>query len=87
MTHHVSFSEQLDMSEYSDGNYEAKYQLRAVVKHTGRTMRRGHYIVDIYNGSRWYHVNDSTVTETSFAVVSQGSEAHAYVLVYDLLQS
>jgi ubiquitin C-terminal hydrolase len=80
---HVTFPlDELDLSSYVIGykkdNY--KYELFGVCNHSGSTMG-GHYTAYVKNANgKWYHFNDTSVSELGSA--EQVISAKAYVLFY-----
>lgn len=80
---HVTFPlDDLDLSSYVIGykkdNY--KYELFGVCNHSGSTMG-GHYTAYVKNANgKWYHFNDTSVSELGSA--EQVISAKAYVLFY-----
>ncbi|XVF13629.1 hypothetical protein REPUB_Repub08aG0224000 [Reevesia pubescens] len=83
---HVVFPLELDLQPYtidnqtSNDSEELKYQLYAVVKHSGFRPTSGHYICYIRSfPDTWHKLNDSRVTSVEEeAVLSQ----EAYILFY-----
>ena len=58
----VSIPMEIDLSQYFIGEKPpAKYELRAMVNHTG-TLESGHYTATGKRGCEWYLFNDSSVT-------------------------
>jgi ubiquitin C-terminal hydrolase len=71
----IHYSEILDLSRY-DSN---KYQLYAVINHTGG-IYGGHYTCFIKNqNEKWYHYNDTSVKECS---IKEICSPRAYCLFY-----
>lgn len=58
----IPFSEGLDLSQYTDGNFALKYRLLSVVQHRG-TRASGHYI-NIAKGrsGQWQKLDDESVS-------------------------
>ncbi|XP_012488844.1 ubiquitin carboxyl-terminal hydrolase 20 [Gossypium raimondii] len=81
---HVDFPLELDLQPYAVGNErnneELRYQLFAVVKHSGFRPTSGHYVCYIRSSpNMWHKMNDSRVTcVEEEAVLSQ----EAYILLY-----
>ncbi|XWS62154.1 hypothetical protein CRYUN_Cryun07bG0186600 [Craigia yunnanensis] len=81
---HVVFPLELDLQPYTivneRSNEELRYQLYAVVKHSGFRSTSGHYICYIRSSpDTWHKLNDSRVTSVEEeAVLSQ----EAYILFY-----
>ncbi|XWS49559.1 hypothetical protein CRYUN_Cryun12cG0013500 [Craigia yunnanensis] len=81
---HVVFPLELDLQPYTilneRSNEELKYQLYAVVKHSGFRPTSGHYVCYIRSSlETWHKLNDSRVTSVEEeAVLSQ----EAYILFY-----
>ncbi|XWS38755.1 hypothetical protein CRYUN_Cryun19dG0157400 [Craigia yunnanensis] len=81
---HVVFPLELDLQPYTivneRSNEELKYQLYAVVKHSGFRPTSGHYVCYIRSSpDMWHKLNDSRVTcVEEEAVLSQ----EAYILFY-----
>ncbi|GMJ15097.1 hypothetical protein HRI_005178900 [Hibiscus trionum] len=81
---HVDFPLELDLQPYiihkERNNEELKYQLYAVVKHSGFRPTSGHYVCYIRSSpDTWHKMNDSRVTRVEEeAVLSQ----EAYILLY-----
>ncbi|KAL5862521.1 hypothetical protein ACOSQ3_000035 [Xanthoceras sorbifolium] len=81
---HVEFPLELDLQPYTshgeNSDVEAKYQLYAIVEHTGVSPTYGHYFCYIRSSpGTWHRLNDSRVTgvQEEF-VLSQD----AYILFY-----
>jgi ubiquitin C-terminal hydrolase len=71
----------LDLSSYIIGYKKEmyKYELYGVCNHSGSTMG-GHYTAYVKNANgKWYHFNDTSVTEVS---ISEIISPKAYVLFY-----
>ncbi|XVE65301.1 hypothetical protein DITRI_Ditri07aG0169800 [Diplodiscus trichospermus] len=81
---HVVFPLELDLLPYTvvteRSKEEFKYQLYAVVKHSGLGPTSGHYVCYIRSSpNTWHELNDSRVTSVAEeAVLSQ----EAYILLY-----
>ncbi|KAK8692906.1 hypothetical protein V6N13_070509 [Hibiscus sabdariffa] len=81
---HVDFPLELDLQPYTivkeRNNEELRYQLFAVVKHSGFRPTSGHYICYVRSSpDTWHKMNDSRVTRVEEeAVLSQ----EAYILLY-----
>ncbi|GMJ11031.1 hypothetical protein HRI_004772300 [Hibiscus trionum] len=81
---HVDFPLELDLQPYTivkeRNNEELRYQLYAVVKHSGFRPTSGHYVCYIRSfPDTWHKMNDSRVTRVEEeAVLSQ----EAYILLY-----
>ncbi|TYI91453.1 hypothetical protein E1A91_D03G193600v1 [Gossypium mustelinum] len=82
---HVVFPLELDLQPYTNvnqtsNNEELKYQLYAVVKHSGYNPTSGHYVCYIRSSpDTWHNLNDSIVTSVEEGeVLSQ----EAYILFY-----
>jgi ubiquitin C-terminal hydrolase len=72
----------LDLSEYVIGYKKDiyKYELYGVCNHSGSTMG-GHYTAYIKNANgKWYHFNDTSVSEVS--IINTIVSSKAYVLFY-----
>ncbi|XVF11046.1 hypothetical protein REPUB_Repub07fG0235700 [Reevesia pubescens] len=81
---HVFFPLELDLQPYTTvnqtNNEERKYQLYAVVKHSGFRPTSGHYICYIRSSpDKWHELNDSKVTSVEEEVVLS---QEAYILFY-----
>ncbi|KAK6275149.1 hypothetical protein POUND7_004858 [Theobroma cacao] len=81
---HVFFPLELDLQPYTivnqSSNEELKYQLYAVVKHSGFTPTSGHYVSYIRSSpNTWHKLNDSRVTRVEEEVVLS---QEAYILFY-----
>ncbi|CAJ1931160.1 unnamed protein product [Sphenostylis stenocarpa] len=81
---HIDFPLELDLQPYTISNQNndvlLKYDLYAVVVHTGFSSTSGHYFCFVRSGSdTWHKLDDSMVTEVSGdSVLSQ----EAYILFY-----
>ncbi|TYH23353.1 hypothetical protein ES288_A03G006800v1 [Gossypium darwinii] len=82
---HIVFPLELDLQPYTNvnqtsNNEELKYQLYAVVKHSGYNPTSGHYVCYIRSSpDTWHNLNDSIVTSVEEGeVLSQ----EAYILFY-----
>ncbi|XVF51985.1 hypothetical protein PTKIN_Ptkin04bG0228600 [Pterospermum kingtungense] len=80
---HVMFPLELDLQPYTivnEGSNELRYQLYAVVKHSGFRPTSGHYVCYIRSShDTWHKLNDSRVISVEEeAVLSQ----EAYILFY-----
>jgi ubiquitin C-terminal hydrolase len=74
--------DELDLSNYVIGYKKDiyKYELYGVCNHSGSTMG-GHYTAYIKNANgKWYHFNDTTVSEVS--IINTIISPKAYVLFY-----
>ncbi|GMI63903.1 hypothetical protein HRI_000059600 [Hibiscus trionum] len=81
---HVVFPLELDLQPYTSvnqtNNEELKYQLYAVVKHSGFRPTSGHYVCYIRSSpDTWHNFNDSTVTSVEEEEVLS---EEAYILFY-----
>ncbi|KAK8490675.1 hypothetical protein V6N13_046926 [Hibiscus sabdariffa] len=81
---HVVFPLELDLQPYTSvnqmSNEELKYQLYAVVKHSGFRPTSGHYVCYIRSSpDTWHNFNDSTVTSVEAEKVLS---EEAYILFY-----
>ncbi|WJX93543.1 ubiquitinyl hydrolase 1 [Trifolium repens] len=81
---HVSFSMELDFQPYSSGNGNdnalLKYDLYAVVEHSGPTANSGHYVCYVRSDTnKWHLMDDSKVSSVSEVQVLN---AQAYILFY-----
>ncbi|KAK9006175.1 hypothetical protein V6N11_035220 [Hibiscus sabdariffa] len=81
---HVVFPLELDLQPYTSvnqmSNEELKYQLYAVVKHSGFRPTSGHYVCYIRSSpDTWHNFNDSTVTSVEAEEVLS---EEAYILFY-----
>merc|ERR1712025_460171 len=81
-TEHVRFQPKLDLTPYmSNPEKKVKYNLHAVLVHSGNSAYGGHYYSYVKSPSQysdsWYCMNDSSVTQTSLKKVLN---AQAYIL-------
>jgi hypothetical protein len=58
------------------------YKLKGVVSHLGRSMRRGHYIFDRWDGKFWTRFDDSTVTR---GLKDLDCKMNSYIVMYEML--
>ncbi|KAK4631729.1 hypothetical protein CLAFUR4_02883 [Fulvia fulva] len=65
LDHVTSFPEELDLSQYVEGDARLVYKIEGVVSHRGQTIERGHYVATVRrkNGRGINIVNDSRVIE------------------------
>lgn len=80
---HVSFTEDLDLTEFTEPRTELIYQLAAVVHQKG-TLSSGHYkAIAKCPGGGWQELNDSKVTNVpTQAAVNPGGTWTPYVLLW-----
>ena len=66
---HFLFNDILNMTEFTteeDRNISLMYQLHACIEHIGSTTNDGHYVTYTRYGNKWFCMNDTTVTSTTF---------------------
>jgi len=72
----------LDLSPFvriPENHSEVKYDVCSAIVHQGSTQHSGHYIANVRCQERWWHCNDTTVTEISVEVAH---DKQSYILVY-----
>lgn len=84
---YISYPDELDLRPYMSDTSKLpiKYQLAAVLVHSGSSSNSGHYFCFIKNSNNfWYKMDDSHVTLVNQAAVLQ---QQAYVLFYTRKQT
>ena len=79
----VEFTTELTSEYIKDGNgQQMRYRLTGMIRHTGPSIRSGHYISYLFIDGNWYEANDTDVTEVSWQTVRT---LHGYMLFYERL--
>lgn len=67
-----------DLSPFCEEG-RAKYRLKAVVQHLGKSVYGGHYVADVRHGSRWYHFDDGSSRQIPRSRV-RAEDGYLYIL-------
>ena len=77
----MEFTTELTSEYFRDGNgQQMRYRLTGMIRHTGPTIRSGHYISYVFIDGNWYEANDTVMTEVSWQTVRT---FNCYMLFYE----
>ena len=77
----VQFTTELSTECIRDDNGQPmEYRLTGMIRHTGSSIARGHYIASLLIDGNWYEANDTTMKQVSWQAVRS---LQAYMLFYE----
>ena len=80
---HVAFTREMTTVHIRDGNgHPMRYRLTGMIRHSGASIKGGHYIAYFNILEQWHVANDSYIAELSWESVRA---LQAYVLIYEQL--
>ena len=70
------------ISQDSKDKTKSKYNLYAVILHSGDSATAGHYISYIKKGAKWYKCNDSNISTINEDEYDKQEDFQPYIIFY-----